>query len=201
MNNCFQADRFPHADYEPLYEALLILINHINNLEDEELNAVTVRTLSCCIPYLPSETILALPITLAEILYHAFKDLGNRIIECLVEYIIPLIYIGFTKDISDKSEEMNLCIPTLLAIVLDASKDEVIWSKVMECLMRYKIDVSTDLLSVLAYGTKESLESSVHLLNRYFPPVDIGTHFYDWVAIIVLRRCWERSFYSVWSPD
>lgn len=171
----FDGSKFPHADYQELFNTVFVLLKHSESLEEtEDLCDALVTTIACTVPFLLQETILELPLIIAETLYDISQPWQTKLIDLLVQYIIPLIYAFMTPDINDEMADMNLCVPSVLASVLDAA-DIGACAKVMESLMRFKIDVSSDLLTVLAYGTRESLESSVHLLNRYFPPVDIGS--------------------------
>ena len=149
-------------------------MSQIEPLADEELDNTIVKSIVCVIPYVPHETLLASPTTLASCLYEVSPLMRTKIVDLLTQYIIPLIYAFMTIDIDDEMADINLSVPAMLSSILDATSDAGLWTKAMECLMRFKRTVSTDLLTVLAYGTRESLEASVHLLNRYFPPIDIG---------------------------
>lgn len=169
----FNHSSYPAANYEGLYETLLSLIEKTDVINDTDFNDAVVSCLACVLPFLCSDTFLSVPITLAECLYDIPAVMQAKVIDILAQYIIPFIYTFMTEDIDDEMAEINLSVPSILSSVLDGSMDASVWTKLMECLMRYKRNVSIDLLTVLAYGTRESLEASVHLLNRYFPAIDI----------------------------
>lgn len=170
----FDREKFPLVDYQHLHECILNLIPGLQNNEDKELHDAIVSSLACTFPFISYETFIALPTTLAEALYDQPQSLQHKLIDLLCQYVIPLIYSFMTENVDDDMAEINLMVPSVLASILDATTDAASWTKIMECFMRFKRTVSSDLLTVLAYGTKESLEASIHLLNRYFPPVDIG---------------------------
>lgn len=172
----FDREKFPQVDYQHLHDCVLNLISNVH-LDDKELLDKVVSTLACTFPFVSHETFIGLPTTIAEALYELPQMLQHKLIDLLCQYVVPLIYSFMTENIEDDMADINLVVPSVLASVLDATTDAASWTKIMECFMRFKRNVSTDLLTVLAYGTKESLEASIHLLNRYFPPVDIGRLF------------------------
>ena len=71
--------------------------------------------------------------------YFLLQAMQTQLIDLLTQYVIPLIYTFMTRDASEDMAEMNLNIPSILSTVLDSSKDrQPIWTKLMECLMRYQ---------------------------------------------------------------
>ncbi|XP_066913207.1 protein unc-79 homolog isoform X2 [Clytia hemisphaerica] len=171
----FDRNQFPNVDYLHLMQALLDLIPNLHNEQDAELNNLVLRTIACIVPFIDKETLLNLLVTLSDTLYDVQQFFHLKIVDLLSQYFIPFVYGFMTHDKSDDLAEINLLIPAILSNVLDATSEPASWTKVMECIMRFKKNASTDLLMVLAYGSKESLKASLHLLNRYFPPVDIAS--------------------------
>ncbi|XP_047132368.1 protein unc-79 homolog isoform X1 [Hydra vulgaris] len=174
-NHEFNHDRFPNAKYEPLYNTLLEFISQTQSIDDEELESSLLKAVAYVLPFLPTEVLLSTPMSLVTCLFDVTPWMQGQIIDMLTQYVLPLMFCFITKDVSDELAEINLIIPSLIAIVLDATSSTGIWTKIMECLMKYKSDVVTDLLMNLAYGSNKSLEASIHLLNRYFAPVNIGS--------------------------
>ena len=155
-------------------KVLFSLLPNLYNEQDKELNETALRTIACIVPFVDKETFFTLLVMLSDTLYDVQPFFHLKIVDLLCQYLIPFAYSFMTHDRSDDMCDINLLIPSLLSNVLDATLEPASWTKIMECIMRFKINASTDLVMVLAYGTKESLKASLHLLNRYFPPVDIG---------------------------
>jgi len=160
-----------------LFKTLLELLPNLHVEHNKELNDSVIRLIACVIPFVDRDTFMNLPVILSDALYDVQPFFHLQIVDLLSQYIIPLIYAFMTRNKSDCMAEINLLVPSILGNVLDATSEPASWTKVMECIMRFKQTAATDLLMVLAYGTKESLKASLHLLNRYFPPVDIGKIF------------------------
>lgn len=166
--------KFPAVDYMHLMKVLFSLLQNLYNEQDKELNETVLRTIACIVPFVEKETFFNLLVMLSDALYDVQPFFHLKIVDLLTQYLIPFAYSFMTPDKMDDMADINLLIPSLLSNVLDATLEPGSWTKMMECIMRFKINASTDLLMVLAYGTNNSLKSSLHLLNRYFPPVDIG---------------------------
>ena len=182
----FDVSSYPIANYNGLYETLLSLMEKTEVINDSDFNDSIIMCFSCVLPFLSNELFLSIPITLAESMYEVPSVMQSKVIDLLTQYIIPFIYTFMTVDIDDEMADINLGVPSILSSILDGSMDASVWTKLMECLMRYKRNVSVDLLTVLAYGTRESLEASVHLLNRYFPAIDMSKIFYSSCLLLLL---------------
>ena len=180
-----------------LMKVLFSLLPNLYNEKDKELNETALRTIACIVPFVDKETFFNLLVMLSDTLYEVQPFFHLKIVDLLSQYLIPFAYSFMTPDSTDEMADINLLIPSLLSNVLDATSDPASWTKIMECIMAFKITSSTDLMMVLAYGTKESLKASLHLLNRYFPPVDIGKLimiimndiFGEWPIPRIVRNC------------
>ena len=80
-------------------------------------------------------------------------------------------------DGSKERGKVSLSSPGLLLTIFQSCTDQSLFLRIVETLMAYKKNVCGDLLYVMAYGTQEVLEPAIHMLNRYFPAVEIGISF------------------------
>ena len=174
---CFKSDKKPDVNYASLYETLIVSMQLADRvqLDAEEYTNGVIKAFTTLVPFLSRYEILDTSTKLASMFLDTPVHVKTALLDIITNYLLPLIFNFMTENVEDELAEINLHAPALIATVLDSTNEQVHWDKIMECLMRYKKNVLDDLLTVLAYGTKESLRGSIYLLNRYFPPVDIGT--------------------------
>ena len=78
------------------------------------------------------------------------------------------------QDMEIEKTTIGLSSPSILLSVFQTCTDQSLLLKVVETLMTYTRHVCGDLLYVMAYGTCDVMEPAIHMLNRYYPAVEIG---------------------------
>ena len=77
-------------------------------------------------------------------------------------------------DADNEKTMVGLSAPSILHSIFQACGDRSLDLQIVETFMAYRRNVCGDLLYVMAYGTPSVLEPAIHMLNRYYPSVEIG---------------------------
>ena len=87
-------------------------------------------------------------------------------------------------ELEKENSRSGLSSPALLLSIFQGCTDQSFYLKIVETLMTYRRNVCGDLLYVMAYGTSDVLEPAIHMLNRYYPTVEIGIYLITYYFLI-----------------
>ncbi|XP_065069505.1 protein unc-79 homolog [Rhopilema esculentum] len=188
----------PSVDYDVLCAMLLQSLKEAKEIAVEKQVYVEaiLTTLACLVPFLSHNELLGLPTKISSAIKGIPISCHPKAVSLICGYLLPLLLGAVPTDGSKERSKVSLSSPGLLLTIFQSCTDQSLFLRIVETLMAYKKNVCGDLLYVMAYGTQEVLEPAIHMLNRYFPAVEIGTVM-EYRSVkedeLVLQRCENQS--------